>query len=457
MADAIQDFAAHVVGSSFDDLDPRTVANAKSFVLDTLGVGIGGSSGPMVQELTGAIANAGRGEDARVWATGQCLPAQSAALCNAYQIHNSEFDCLHEAAVAHVMTIVLPVALAVAERAGSVSGRRLIEAVALGVDVAAGIGVAATSGLRFFRPATAGAFGGVAALGKLMGLDRSKLVNAFSLAYGQMGGTMQAHTEGSLMLAMQMGFNARNAVVACDLAVEGFTGPENILEGPFGYYRLIEDGGDPGAVAAKLGKVWRIDELAYKPYPTGRATHGIIDGCLTLQRSLDIEATEIDRITARVPPLVNHLVGRPVKREMDINYARLCATYVAACALLRGTLGPEDFTEEAYSNAERQRLAGAIKVEAVEGDPNALTPIEIEMSLRNGSVETLRLDDVYGAPAKPMSRAAVLEKFQGNCARSAGAPNPEQAEALIAAVDDLENLPDVTRLVDLMVPERANA
>ena len=79
------------------------------------------------------------------------------------------------------------------------------------------------------------------------------------------------------------------------------------------------------------------------------------------------------------------------------------------------------------------------------------------MSLRNGSVETLRLDDVYGAPAKPMSRAAVLEKFQGNCARSAGAPNPEQAEALIAAVDDLENLPDVTRLVDLMVPERANA
>ncbi len=454
MADAIHDFAAHVVGSSFDDLDPRTVENAKSFILDTLGVGIGGSSGPMVRELTGSLAKAGRGDDARVWATGQRLPAQSAAFCNAYQTHNSEFDCLHEAAVAHVMTVVLPVALAGAERAVGVSGRRLIEAVALGVDVAAGIGVASISGLRFFRPATAGAFGGVAALGKLMELERSQLVNAFSLAYGQMGGTMQAHTEGSLMLAMQMGFNARNAVVACDLAADGFTGPVNILEGPFGYYRLIEDGGDPGAVVATLGKVWRIDELAYKPYPTGRATHGIVDGCLTLQRSLDIEATEIDGITARVPPLVNHLVGRPLKTEMDINYARLCAAYVAACALLRGTIGPEDFTEEAYSDPERQKLASAIKVEAVPGDPNALTPIGIEMTLRDGSVQSLKLDDVYGAPTKPMIRKAVLEKFHGNCARSTGAPNPEQAEALVAAVGNLENLPNVTRLVDLMVPDR---
>ena len=32
---------------------------------------------------------------------------------------------------------------------------------------------------------------------------------------------MQAHTEGSSLLAMQMGFNARNAVVACDLAAQG--------------------------------------------------------------------------------------------------------------------------------------------------------------------------------------------------------------------------------------------
>ena len=106
-------------------------------------------------------------------ATASVVPAPAAAMCNAYQVHNSEFDCVHEEAVVHAMTVVLPVAIAGAERMKGVSGKDLITAVTLGVDVAAGLGVAATTGLRFFRPATAGAFGGTAALGKLMGLDQA--------------------------------------------------------------------------------------------------------------------------------------------------------------------------------------------------------------------------------------------------------------------------------------------
>ena len=92
-------------------------------------------------------------------------------MCNAYQVHNAEFDCVHEEAVVHAMTVVLPVAIASAERRKAVSGADLIAAVTLGVDVAASLGVAATTGLHFLRPATAGALGGTAALGKLTGLD----------------------------------------------------------------------------------------------------------------------------------------------------------------------------------------------------------------------------------------------------------------------------------------------
>src|SRR5204863_7741793 len=192
--------------------------------------------------------------------------------------------------------------------------------------------VAASAGLRLFRSATAGAFGGTAALGKLMGLDRPAMVDAFSIAYGQVCGTMQAHTEGSMLLAMQMGFNARNAVVACDLAAAGFDAPKNVLEGPFGYFKLIETSGEPTRVAQDLGRRWFITELAHKPFPSGRATHGIVEACLELQRRHGFHADAIDRVAARVPPLVHHLVGRPYQEQMPANYARLCASYVAACA-----------------------------------------------------------------------------------------------------------------------------
>jgi 2-methylcitrate dehydratase PrpD len=206
-------------------------------------------------------------------------------------MHNSEFDCLHEEAVVHAMSIVLPAAMAGAERKGGVSGADLIVAISVGVDVCASLGVAATRGLRFFRPATAGTFGGVAALGKLIGLDKVQMINAFSIAYGQLCGTMQAHTEGSPLLAMQMGFSARNAVVACDLAARGLTGPRNVLEGPYGYFNLFEPCGSP-VVLDNLGRRWFIAELAHKPFPCGRASHGIIEACLHLRSRTDCQQTQ---------------------------------------------------------------------------------------------------------------------------------------------------------------------
>jgi aconitate decarboxylase len=449
--DAISTFADHVVATQFRDLPGDAVRAAKVFVLDTLGVGLAGSAGPMACELAAASASWGEGRDARVWGSGTARPAAAAAMCNAYQVHNSEFDCVHEEAVVHAMTVVLPAAMAGAERAKKVSGADLIAAVAVGIDLAAGLGVAAATGLRFFRPATAGAFGATAALGKLMGFDQPAMINAFSIAYAQLCGTMQAHTEGSPLLAMQMGFAARNAVVACDLAAQGFDGPKNVLEGPFGYFKLFEPDGLPARVVGELGRRWFITELAHKPFPSGRATHGIVEACLALRRQHRLVPETIDRVTARVPPLVRHLVGRPPREQMQANYARLCAPYVAACALRRGNVALDDFTPAAYRDAPTQDLARRIAVEVRDaGNPNALTPVEVEIALSEGTRHRARIETVYGNPQKPLSRADHLAKFTANCAAAASPLPRENGERLIAEVDRLEEAADVAALVDLL-------
>jgi aconitate decarboxylase len=451
--DAVSTFAEHVVATDFRDLPGDAVRAAKVFILDTLGVGAAGSSGPMARELAGLCAAWAAGDEARVWGTGVYRQAAAAAMCNAYQAHNSEFDCVHEEAVVHAMSVVLPVALAGAERAKNVSGADLIAAVALGVDVAAGLGVAATTGLRFFRPATAGAFGATAALGKLMGFDPTTMINALSIAYAQLCGTMQAHREGSPLLAVQMGFNARNAIVACDLAALGFAGPQNVLEGPFGYFKLFEAEGAPSEVARELGRRWFVTELAHKPFPSGRATHGIIEACLTLRRDHVLAPAAIERVTAHVPPLVNQLVGRPPREDMQANYARLCAPYLAACALRKGSVGLADFTPEGYCDAPTQDLARRVRIEVRDGgDPNALTPIEVEVGLRDGTAHAARVATVYGNPAKPLGRAEQLEKFRANCAAAASPMPPANVERLIARIDRLEEVADVTELVDLLTP-----
>jgi len=452
--DGIRQFAEHIARTGFNDLPAAAVRAAKIFVLDTMGVGIAGSGGPSVPELIASAQHWGYSDEARVWTHGMRLPAPSTALCNAYQVHNSEFDCLHEAAVVHVMSAILPAAFAVAERRGGIDGRSLVTAVVLGIDVAANLGVAARAPLRFFRPGTAGGFGATAAIGKLLNFDSDRLVDAFGITLGQLCGTMQAHSEGSSLLGMQVGFNARNAVIACDMAAAGIGGPQNVLEGRFGYYALFEGEHALAPCLATLGKLWRITEVAHKPFPSGRATHGVVDAVLSLKRRHQFMAADIEAITARVPPLVHQLVGRPPTIDMAVNYARLCAPYVAARALINDAVGIEDFRPNALGDAESLALAGRIEVQIDDNpDPNAMTPVRVEIRLRSGIRHELNLDVVYGNPARPLDRAAHLGKFRRNWQAAAQPLSEQKGERLIALIDGLETLGDVRMLIDCVCPD----
>ncbi len=461
MTDAVWAFAEHAARFRLKDAPDAALMQAKTFLLDTLGVGVVGSAASWVDALFEAEAAFGvdlnRGA-ARVLASGRRLPAPAAALANAYQIHNSEFDCVHEAAVVHPMAVVLGAMTAYADAFGPISGPDFLAALIVGVDVAAGLGVASKAPLKFFRPATAGGFGAAAALARLKGLDTAGIVRAMSIAYGQMGGTMQAHTEGKALLAMQVGFNARNALLAAELAARGMDAPENVLEGPYGYFANFEGDHDVGAVAATLGKTWRIVEVAHKPFPSGRATHGLIDAALQLQRQHGFAGGDVTGVEADVPSLTHRLIGRPARAGMTPNYARLSGQFVVACALLGDGVGVADFSPAALADAARLALAAKIRIAIDDNpDPNALSPVTVAVILKDGRRFEARLNAIYGAPANPMTHDAHLAKFRNNFAMARPRVPASQGEALIEAVDRIESTDDVRRLIDLCIaPEGAS-
>ena len=450
--DAIETFAEHVIRSDHDSLSREAVDATRTFIQDSLGVGIVGSAAPQVDEMRRAAALWGTGEDARVWVFGERLPAPSAAFMNAFLTHNSEFDCVHEPAVVHCVTVVLAGCMAVAERHGGISGRALMTAVALGVDVACVLGMSAKSGPRFFRPATAGTFAATMGIGKLRQFDHDQLIRACSIAYGQVGGTMQAHSEGSSLLAVQMGFAARNAVMACDLAAAGIDGPREIIEGEFGYLNLIEQGYDFGNLLTDLGETWQITEVAHKPFPSGRATHGIVDCCLELKQAHGLQAEDIVSVVCDVPPLIHQLVGRPPNRTMTPNYARLCGAYTAARALTHGTVDVAHYRPDTIPDEAMQALANRVVMRIDDNpDPNALTPVRVAIELNDGTTMSATREFVLGHPRNPLDREGHLAKFRRNCTSARPAIPEHQAEALITQTDNLENVDDVAALVDLMV------
>ncbi len=453
MSDAIVRLVQHVTQTRFEDLSPEAVAAVKTFCLDTLGVCVAGTSAPYASAVQSIARGWGTGAEATAIGLGERVPAPTAAFLNAFHTHNQEFDCVHELAVVHPLTTIQSAALAYAERVRHVSGAELILALALGVDVATSIGMAAQTGLKFFRPATAGIFGVAAAVGKLAGLDQAAMLNAFGLAYAQAAGSMQAHIEGGPALAFQIACAAAAGLRAVDLAHAGFPGPHAVLEGRFGYFPLFEGAWDVHPVWAELGQVWRITQISHKLFPSGRATHGGIDGILQLRARHALQADTVERVILRAPPLIYALVGRPLTPDMEVNYARLCFPYVGALALATGGVDLADFRPESLADPALHALGQRVHVVIDDNpDPNALSPQTVSIRRPDGREHILTIPHTLGSPLRPLTRAEHLAKFR-RCLSAAAKPlATDAAERLIAMVDHLDDLPTSQQLLQPLQP-----
>ena len=452
MKDPVVDkILAHVerVGAHGITADVR--AAAERLIADTLAVSVAGLVAPWRGEVFDMLLDLGGGAEATVFGSGERLPLVHAAMLNAYQIHCQEFDCLHEKAVVHPMATALPTLLGWAEREGGVTGAQLIRAIVVAVDIAVTLGLCSRAPMRFFRPANAGGFGATVGLAMLAGLNADQLRDAIGIYYGQCAGTMQAHEEGSPQLTMQMGFAARSAVTAVELARRGMPGPHAPISGQFGYFALFDGRADPAPFDA-LGRSWRVLELSQKPFPSGRATHGCIDAVQRLMREDGVTAGRVVTGRFHVPPLSAQLVGRPVTERMTPNQARLCLQYVAAVCLRRGNVSLEDFTATALADPATLALARRLAIIKDDNpDPNALLPQRAEINLVEGRMVACDISQVLGSPERPLSLETAKAKFAA-CWRWASRPAAEQGTALWEAVSSLDSLDDVGSLPALTAP-----
>jgi 2-methylcitrate dehydratase PrpD len=138
---------------------------------------------------------------------------------------------------------------------------------------------------------------------------------------------------------------------------------------------------------------------------------------------------------------------------MDINYARLCARFVAARALITGEVIGDDFTIEARRDPITLELAQRIDIQIDENpDPNALSPIELHIENYDGTRLHSVIDIVYGHPDKPMSREAWLDKFRNNWRRSLAPLSDSACERVIERLDSLPAVTNTADIIDDLVP-----
>lgn len=444
--------AKHVTGLRYSDLPAHTIERAKTFILDTISVGMAATVLPEARALLEAIKADDPGGVVDVWGQGNQLSAPNAIVINAFNVHCQEYDCVHEGAVVHAMATLLPTLIAQAQVHRPTSGEDLITAVVAGIDVAATLGMAANESLQFFRPATAGGFGAVAGLARLRGFSAEQLVAAWGFQLAQASGTMQGHREGSPVLPLQVGFNARAAWQSCALAKSPIKSLESPLSGPFGYLSLFERNYSIEPLLETLGQVWRIDEFSHKPYPSGRATHGGVEGLLNLIKAHQLDASAIKAVTVTGPSLISRLVNRPPLQEPSPNYARLCMPYVLAKVMQHHCLEPQHYSRDELADVRTFELAQKVRMVIDDNpDPNAFTPQSVEVEMENGQVWRTEIQDMLASPARPLSRQQYQAKFEQCCALAIHPP--QSIDSLFNALQSLETSQDVNPIIKMAAGE----
>ena len=451
--DAAWPLARHVCRTGYADLPASAVESARRDILDTFGCMLGGSGSPGIDELFAVLSRWGGREESRVLLRGARLPAPQAALLNASMGHALDFDdTLDTGGSIHPGVSVLGAVLAVCDSLGSasggVSGRDVLLAVALGLDVSCRIALASTLDRGWHRTAAIGVFGATAAAGKLIGLTPEQMLAAFGIAYSHAAGNRQCILDGALTKRLQAGQAATAGVFSAVLAQTGFTGARNVFNGRFGFLELYQPNGyDASVLLRDLGAVFRGEALSYKPYPCGRPLHAAIDAALAARAQLEIERPDdIASVTIEADPAghSDQFARGPAKRRpTQVVEAQFAQPFLVATALVHGKVGiaEVDGLGDAAVLSLSDRIAGVARDERPRGS------LSVTVQRTDGRSVTVEASDPIGSPEKPLTNAQLEAKFR-DCARHAVQPlSDESLDGVLGAIRRLETLPDAQELM----------
>ena len=165
---------------STERIPAAVTARAKHLILDAVGIALASTTYDFAHRAMTAIAGLAGSGDAAVIGLPSRLPLRDAALINGILVHGLDFDDTHSGGVIHATASVLPTVLAVGARQRA-SGREMLAAYVLGVEVAARLGAVAKGAFHqvgFHPTGLIGAFACTLAAGRLMGLGEKQLVMA---------------------------------------------------------------------------------------------------------------------------------------------------------------------------------------------------------------------------------------------------------------------------------------
>jgi 2-methylcitrate dehydratase PrpD len=444
------------------DIPDDAIQQAKRCLIDGLGVILAGSAvrgSVIVRDYVRSVTDR---KEATALGTDRLMTSMAlAALANGASGHAMDFDDTQLSTtpdrtyglLTHPTVPPLATALAISERMG-LSGAAFLEAFLVGFEVECKIAEAIDPShyvRGFHSSGTAGTFGAAAAAAKLLKLNEQQVGHMLAIASSLASGIRVNF--GTMTKPLHVARASENGIFAAELAAKGFTGGDDGLDGPWGFFQVFGGGADLDRLVPALGKPYSIVSpgVSIKPYPCGSLGHPSLDAMLKLVLDNDLRPEQVRAVRLRAGSnILEPLRYKTAKTELE---AKFSIPFLMSTIILRRKAGIGEFTDAFVASEPVQRMMERVtpvfdaKIEA-QGFDKIRSIIEVDVA--DGRTLIQASDDRYrGAPDRPFTRQELHDKF-ADCAQFV--LSPQRVQQAVARIESIDRLPNIRQLVRTLSP-----
>jgi 2-methylcitrate dehydratase PrpD len=446
-----QKLATFIINTREADVPTHVIDGARDALVDTLGCTLAGSLDEGAEIAQRWVLETGARAQATVVGTKLSTSCAEAAFANGLAAHALDFDDSLTTLRGHPTAPMLGAGLAVGEAAGA-TGRALLAAIAIGLDVGGKIGPALGAAhymKGWHSTATVGVFTATAVAARLWGLTIAQTQTALGIAASEAAGLIANF--GTMTKPFHAGHAARGGVMAAWLAKNGFTAATDIFDGEKSFFSTYAgaDAVPCETTLAKLGAPWEMATpgIYVKRFPCCYCNHRPAGAMFELIREHGIKAAEVTKVRIGfLPGSDTPLIHYNPKTGLE---GKFSMEYNAAAALVDGQLVMQSFTDAMVMRPEIRAMIPKVerfRIPSPDGKTySGITGYnEVEIETTRG-VFKRREDRVPGSPAWPMTPEDRAVKFLDCAGLVLGSEGAKKLLALVERCVELKSVAELTR------------
>jgi 2-methylcitrate dehydratase len=407
--------ARYAAALRYEDLPDDVIRIAKRTLLDSFGCAFGGyTAGPskIAIKLAGDVSSK---QGATVLLSGVRTSPELAAFANGVMIRYLDFNdafvsLTHGAGhPSDTIAALLPAAELTAR-----SGRDLIVATVLAYEVFCKIADVFDYLGNGIDHSTITGMAAVVGAGRLMGLSEEEMVHAIGITVGGNTATRQGRADAlSNWKAFAAADACRKAIFSVQLAQNGMTGPIDVFEGSYGFFKVM---GRKPVGPIQLGEPFGIRRAFTKRFPLGQFSQTVAQAAIEA-RQLFKSTDEVQEINIHVSrSAIKIMADGPDKwRPKTHETADHSIPYAAGLVLMYGKIEPEYYEDPYLHDPRLLDLVSRVKClpsDEADRTENEFNLCELEVVLKSGAGKTIRVEYHRGHFKNPMTDAEMEEKFR---------------------------------------------